>query len=88
VRRDSLTLSLPAGVRVQIRGVRTFFGITFACKAVVLTTGTFMNGRIWVGRQSMEVGGKLVVLDGAVAWVGQAGGWVGGQRRQSYRWRG
>ena len=37
-------------------GVKTFFGITFQCKAVVLTTGTFMNGRIWVGRMSMPAG--------------------------------
>ncbi len=36
--------------------MRTFFGLTFACKAAVLTTGTFMNGRIWVGRHSMEAG--------------------------------
>jgi tRNA uridine 5-carboxymethylaminomethyl modification enzyme len=42
--------------RVQVRGVRTFFGITFRCRAAVITTGTFMNGRIWVGRQSMPAG--------------------------------
>lgn len=40
----------------QVRGVRTFFGITFRCQAAVITTGTFMNGRIWVGRQSMAAG--------------------------------
>ena len=37
-------------------GVKTHFGITFRCKAAVLTTGTFMNGRIWVGRASMPAG--------------------------------
>jgi len=36
--------------------VRTFFGITFRCRAAVVTTGTFMNGCIWVGRQSMPAG--------------------------------
>lgn len=41
---------------LQVRGVRTFFGITFRCRAAVVTTGTFMNGRIWVGRQSMPAG--------------------------------
>ena len=40
----------------QVRGVRTFFGISFRCRAAVLTTGTFMNGRIWVGRMSMPAG--------------------------------
>ena len=35
-----------------VAGVRTFFGVTFRCRAAVLTTGTFMNGRIWVGRAS------------------------------------
>ena len=37
-------------------GVKTHFGITFRCKAAVLTTGTFMNGRIWVGRASLPAG--------------------------------
>jgi len=41
---------------VLCAGVKTFFGITFQCKAVVLTTGTFMNGRIWIGRTSMPAG--------------------------------
>ena len=40
----------------QVQGVRTFFGISFRCRAAVLTTGTFMNGRIWVGRMSMPAG--------------------------------
>lgn len=44
--------------------MRTFFGITFRCRAAVVTTGTFMNGRIWVGRQSMPAGrsGQAVSL--------------------------
>ena len=37
-------------------GVKTHFGLTFRCRAAVLTTGTFMNGRIWVGRASMPAG--------------------------------
>ena len=43
-----------------MRGVRTFFGITFRCRAAVVTTGTFMNGRIWVGRQSMPAGRRVI----------------------------
>lgn len=36
--------------------MQTFFGMNFAAKGVVLTTGTFMNGKIWVGRASMAAG--------------------------------
>jgi tRNA uridine 5-carboxymethylaminomethyl modification enzyme len=39
-----------------ITGVRTYFGSVYAAKAVVLTTGTFLGGRIWVGHQSMAAG--------------------------------
>jgi tRNA uridine 5-carboxymethylaminomethyl modification enzyme len=37
-------------------GVQTYFGVAFECKAVILTTGTFLGGRIWVGDKSMEAG--------------------------------
>jgi tRNA uridine 5-carboxymethylaminomethyl modification enzyme len=40
----------------SVRGVTTHFGLSFRCRAAVLTTGTFMNGRIWVGRTSLEAG--------------------------------
>ena len=40
----------------EVQGVRTYFGACFAARSVVLTTGTFMNGRIWVGKQSMPAG--------------------------------
>ena len=40
----------------QITGVRTYFGSTYAADAVVLTTGTFLGGQIWVGNQSMPAG--------------------------------
>ena len=39
-----------------MQGVKTFFGISFMAPAVVLTTGTFMNGKIWVGKASMSAG--------------------------------
>jgi glucose-inhibited division protein A len=47
---------LDIGPNDEVRGVQTFFGMNFAAKGVVLTTGTFMNGRIWVGRASMAAG--------------------------------
>ncbi|AIQ98322.1 tRNA uridine-5-carboxymethylaminomethyl(34) synthesis enzyme MnmG [Prochlorococcus sp. MIT 0801] len=39
-----------------IKGVKTYFGSVFYAKAVVLTTGTFLGGRIWIGNQSMSAG--------------------------------
>ena len=41
---------------LHITGVRTFFGSSYAADAVILTTGTFLGGRIWVGHQSMSAG--------------------------------
>ena len=40
----------------QILGVRTYFGSVYAAPAVILTTGTFLGGQIWVGNQSMPAG--------------------------------
>ena len=40
----------------RIQGVRTYFGSVYAARAVVLTAGTFLGGRIWVGHQSMAAG--------------------------------
>jgi tRNA uridine 5-carboxymethylaminomethyl modification enzyme len=44
------------GKNEEVIGIQTYFGVAFACKAVVLTTGTFLGGRIWVGNKSMEAG--------------------------------
>jgi len=40
----------------RINGVRTYFGSVYGAEAVVLTTGTFLGGQIWVGNQSMPAG--------------------------------
>mgnify|MGYP001431815301 CR=1 FL=1 len=39
-----------------IKGVKTYFGSFYECKAVILTTGTFLGGKIWVGNKSMSAG--------------------------------
>ena len=44
------------GGDLSITGVRTYFGSIYNAQAVVLTTGTFLGGRIWVGNQSMPAG--------------------------------
>ncbi len=40
----------------EIKGIRTYFGTVFLAKAVILTTGTFLRGKIWIGSQSMDAG--------------------------------
>ena len=40
----------------RITGVRTYFGSVYGADAVILTAGTFLGGRIWVGHQSMAAG--------------------------------
>ena len=44
------------GEDARVTGVRTYFGGLYAAAAVVLTTGTFLGGRIWVGDRSMAAG--------------------------------
>ncbi len=39
-----------------IRGIKTYFGSNYFAKAVILTTGTFLGGKIWIGNQSMPAG--------------------------------
>ena len=44
------------GEDARISGIRTYFGSSYGAAAVVLTTGTFLGGQIWVGNQSMSAG--------------------------------
>ncbi len=54
--RESMVTDLVLGANDEVIGVQTYFGVAFACKAVILTTGTFLGGRIWVGNKSMTAG--------------------------------
>ncbi len=54
--REGMVTDLVLGKNQEILGVQTYFGVAFECKAVILTTGTFLGGRIWVGNKSMEAG--------------------------------
>ena len=54
--REGMVTDLVIGDNDDVRGVRTFFGMTFHAPAVVLTTGTFMSGQIWVGRKTLDAG--------------------------------
>jgi len=54
--REGMVTDLVLGTNDDVIGVQTYFGVAFACKAVILTTGTFLGGRIWVGNKSMQAG--------------------------------
>ncbi|WP_448598633.1 tRNA uridine-5-carboxymethylaminomethyl(34) synthesis enzyme MnmG [Thermoleptolyngbya sp.] len=54
--REGMVTDLILGQNDDVVGVQTYFGVAFACKAVVLTTGTFLGGIIWVGNKSMPAG--------------------------------
>lgn len=42
----------------RVYGVRTGYGIDIQCKAIIITSGTFLNGQIHIGRKSFS-GGRL-----------------------------
>ena len=44
------------GDQQRISGICTYFGSVYGADAVILTAGTFLGGRIWVGHQSMAAG--------------------------------
>lgn len=54
--REGMVTDLVLNNHDEIIGVKTYFGVAFACKAVILTTGTFLGGIIWVGNKSMAAG--------------------------------
>lgn len=54
--RESMVTDLVLGYNDEVIGVQTYFGVAFECKAVILTTGTFLGGVIWVGNKSMPAG--------------------------------
>ncbi|MDE6046240.1 MAG: tRNA uridine-5-carboxymethylaminomethyl(34) synthesis enzyme MnmG [Alistipes sp.] len=45
-----------AGEKPRIRGLRTRMGVEFACRAVVLTAGTFLDGMMHCGTSQAEGG--------------------------------
>lgn len=54
--REGMVTDLILGSNDEVIGVETYFGAAFRCRSVILTTGTFMGGTIWVGRKSMPAG--------------------------------
>jgi tRNA uridine 5-carboxymethylaminomethyl modification enzyme len=54
--REGMATDLILGKNDEVIGVQTYFGACFQTKAVILTTGTFLGGQIWVGGKSMSAG--------------------------------
>lgn len=54
--RESMVTDLVLGANDEVIGVETYFGVAFQSPTVVLTTGTFLGGCIWVGNKSMPAG--------------------------------
>ena len=54
--REGMVTDLVLGKNDEVVGIETYFGTCFAAKAVILTTGTFLGGKIWVGNKSMDAG--------------------------------
>ena len=54
--REAMVTDLVLGPNDEVQGVKTYFGSEFRAQAVILTTGTFLGGRIWVGNKSMAAG--------------------------------
>lgn len=54
--REGMATRLILDTTGAAAGLETHFGMRFAAAAVILTTGTFMNGKIWVGRTALPAG--------------------------------
>ena len=54
--REGMVTDLVLGDNDEVVGVETYFGVAFKCQDVILTTGTFLGGIIWIGNKSMSAG--------------------------------
>ena len=54
--REGMATDLVLGKNDEVIGVETYFGTCFQAKTVILTTGTFLGGCIWIGGKSMPAG--------------------------------
>ncbi|HAN45682.1 MAG TPA: tRNA uridine-5-carboxymethylaminomethyl(34) synthesis enzyme MnmG [Cyanobacteria bacterium UBA8156] len=54
--REGTVVNVQVAANDEVTGVETNFGAEYRCRAVILTTGTFLNGLIWVGNRSQPAG--------------------------------
>ena len=57
VLEDSVTEILLNSQKNSVNGVKTAHSIVLSANAIVLTAGTALRGRIWIGKESQESGG-------------------------------
>lgn len=54
--REGMVTDIVTDANETLTGVTTHYGVTFRCSAAVVTTGTFGNGIVWVGRKQVSAG--------------------------------
>lgn len=54
--KQAMIVDIMTGSNDEIVGAVDYWGVKYNCKAIVLTTGTFLNGRIFVGLQTYPAG--------------------------------
>lgn len=54
--KQGLAIEILTNEKKQVKGIKTKLGIVFEGKTVIVTTGTFLNGKIHVGLNSMKAG--------------------------------
>ena len=72
--REGMVTEVQVDSNDAVEGVTTHFGLSYRAKAAVLTTGTFMNGQIWVGKKTLQAGrageGACTELTGSLMRLG------------------
>jgi len=53
---ETICLNSRKTIKKQIKGVKTFFGSYYSAQSIIITAGTFLEGRIWIGNTSMSAG--------------------------------
>ena len=53
---ETICINSRKTIKKQIKGVKTFFGSYYSAKSIIITAGTFLEGRIWIGNKSMSAG--------------------------------
>ena len=54
--KQAMIVDIITGPNDEITGAVDYWGIKYNCKAIILTTGTFLNGRIFIGLQHYPAG--------------------------------
>nr|BBW89510.1 glucose inhibited division protein A [Chroomonas sp. Dc01] len=54
--QEGMVSDLNISNNFKIEGVQTYFGGFIQCKAVIVTTGTFLGGTIWIGSKKISAG--------------------------------